>query len=183
MGIMIGVSCVELICTVAQSYTFVACGAKLTKRVKLRMFKSMLKQEMAFHDRLENQPSILSTKLTNDAALLKGLTTDKLALFCQAVSGIGSSLILAFILNWKLSLVMLAFVPVTLLAGKFSSQTQTKSKKSKNPIDECGRLTTEVILIRERCGKSVLFVKISNKQRFFLMRLHNFNSVAQFAYF
>ncbi len=71
MGIILGIAVINLVTTILQSYAFALAGAKLTKRLRVKMFESMLRQEVAFHDLDENRSSILSTKLSTSAPLCK----------------------------------------------------------------------------------------------------------------
>jgi ATP-binding cassette subfamily B (MDR/TAP) protein 1 len=83
MGIILVIAVLNLTTTLMYSYAFALAGARLTKRLRIKMFESMLRQEVAFHDIDENRSSILATKLSASAPLCKGLTTDKLSLFAQ----------------------------------------------------------------------------------------------------
>lgn len=111
------------------------------------MFESMLRQEIAFHDMDENRSSILTTQLAVNPPLCKGLTSDKIGIMCQGFSGVGFSIIIAFVYNWKLSLVMILFVPVSFFAGVFSSRVATGNIKVKgiDAIDEGGRILIESV--------------------------------------
>jgi ATP-binding cassette subfamily B (MDR/TAP) protein 1 len=63
---------------------------------------------------------------------LKGLTSDKLSLLSQATTSVGFAIAVAFVLNWKLALLVTTFVPVSFFSGVFvgrsNSNTQLKAK-------------------------------------------------------
>ena len=110
------------------------------------MFESMLRQEIAFHDMDMNRSSILTTQLAINPPLCKGLTSDKIGILCQGFSGVGFAIIIAFIYNWKLSLVMVVFVPVSFLSGVFTSRVATNVKiNGVDSVDEGGRILIESI--------------------------------------
>jgi ABC-type multidrug transport system fused ATPase/permease subunit len=110
------------------------------------MFEAMIRQEIGFHDMEENRSSILSSKLSASVTTCKGLTSDKLSLFCQALSGVGFAIIYSFILNWKLALVMLTFVPITFVAGVISGRSSFSTKTDGRSSDEeGGRIVTETV--------------------------------------
>jgi ATP-binding cassette subfamily B (MDR/TAP) protein 1 len=145
-GIILGIAVVNLATTILHSYAFALAGAKLTKRLRVKMFESMLRQEVAFHDLDENRSSILSTKLSASAPLCKGLTTDKLSLFSQGFAGMGFAVVTALLINWKLALAMLAFVPVTFVNGVLAGRSSTNTKvKGKFSNEEGGRITVETV--------------------------------------
>jgi ATP-binding cassette subfamily B (MDR/TAP) protein 1 len=144
------------------------------------MFESMLRQEVAYHDLDENKSSVLATRLAAAVPFCKGLTSDVLNLLCQAVSSVGFSIILGFVLNWKLTLVIMAFIPFSFLTGLTNVNTaQNKSSKKSNE-EEGGRLTTELIenfKTVASLGRELYFYDqfsdIFNKKfRFVLVMLH-----------
>nr|QUF59439.1 ATP-binding cassette transporter Abcb1-like1/3/4 [Brachionus angularis] len=127
-------------------YSFSLSGARLTKRIRSKMFESMLRQEVGFHDLEENRSSVLASSLSSSAPFCRGLTSDKLSLLSQGFSGVGFSIILALYLNWKLCLVMLIFVPISFLSGVLVGRSTTNTKvKGKYSNEEGGRLTIETV--------------------------------------
>lgn len=128
------------------NYAFAVTGARLTKRLRSKMFESMLRQEIEFHDSDENRSSVLSTRLSISAPYCKGLTSDKLGIMTQGLSGFGFSILIGFYLSWKLCLVMLLFTPISFFGGLLIGQTSTNVKvKGKFSVEEGGRLVIETV--------------------------------------
>jgi ATP-binding cassette subfamily B (MDR/TAP) protein 1 len=142
----LGLAIINFLSTLVLNHAFALAGARLTKRLRIKMFTSMLRQEIGFHDLDENRSSILSTQLAASAPFCKGLSSDKLGLLSQGIAGVGFSLIAALVFNWKLALFMLIFVPFVfgsgVLTGKASTNTKVNGKFS---IEEGGRLTIETV--------------------------------------
>jgi ATP-binding cassette, subfamily B (MDR/TAP), member 1 len=146
MGILLGLAVAVTISTITYNYAFSLVGARLTKRLRMLMFESMLRQEIGFHDSDENRSSILSTKLSSSVTGCKGLTTDKLSLLAQAFAGVGFGIIVAFVLNWKLAFVVLCFAPIMFISGVISGSASTNAKSNgRYSIEEGGRLATETV--------------------------------------
>jgi ATP-binding cassette subfamily B (MDR/TAP) protein 1 len=146
MGILLGLSVVNFLSTLVLNHAFALAGARLTKRLRIKMFTSMLRQEIGFHDLDENRSSILSTQLAASAPFCKGLSSDKLGLLSQGVAGVGFSLIAALVFNWKLALFMLIFVPFVFGSGVLTGRASTNTKvNGKFSIEEGGRLTIETV--------------------------------------
>lgn len=74
------IACSSFIAVVSNYYSFGLSGARLTKRIRVKMFESMMRQEMAFHDLDENRPSVLSTKLSSSAPYCKGISGEKIGM-------------------------------------------------------------------------------------------------------
>lgn len=146
MGILFGIALANLIANMAYNYFISFAGARLTRRIRVRMFESMMRQEIAYHDLDENRSSILATQLSTTAPFCKGLTSDKFGILSQGIAGMGFSVIFGFVINWKLTFVMLAFVPITFASGIIVGRSSTSNKvKGKSSNEEGGRITIETI--------------------------------------
>jgi ABC-type multidrug transport system fused ATPase/permease subunit len=108
-SINFGIAVVCIVSTTLCNYFFSSAGAKLTERLRIKMFESALRQEMGWHDLKENQASVLSSKLATTSQLCQGLTTDSLNIFVRAMSSVGVSLTVSLVLNWQLALVLFVF--------------------------------------------------------------------------
>nr|QNH67870.1 ATP-binding cassette transporter subfamily B member 1-like protein X3 [Brachionus rotundiformis] len=146
MGIIFGFGFAAIISNIIHSYSFALAGSRLTQRIRTLMFKSMLRQEIGFHDLDENRSSVLATQLSSSAAFVKGKSSDKLKLYVQGLAGVGFSIIYSFVLSWKLALVMLIFVPINFISGVMVGRSSMSQKvKGKNANEEVGRITIETV--------------------------------------
>lgn len=146
MGIIFAFGIAAIISNIVQSYSFSLAGSRLTQRIRTLMFKSMLRQEIGFHDLDENRSSILATQLSSSAGFVKGKSSDKLKLYVQGLAGVGFSIIYSFVLSWKLTLVMLIFVPINFFSGVMVGRSSISQKvKGKNVNEEAGRITIETV--------------------------------------
>nr|APD26504.1 ATP-binding cassette transporter subfamily B member 1-like X2 protein [Brachionus koreanus] len=146
MGILFGIGLANLIANMSYNYFISFAGARLTRRIRVNMFESMMRQEIGYHDLDENRSSILATQLSTTAPFCKGLTSDKFGILAQGIAGMGFSVIFGFVINWKLTLVMLVFVPITFSSGIIVGRSSTSNKvKGKSSDEEGGRITIETI--------------------------------------
>ncbi|RNA02697.1 multidrug resistance 1 [Brachionus plicatilis] len=145
MLMILGISVGNFLVNISYNYCFSLLGARLTKRLRLKMFESYLRQEVAFHDLDEHKSSILATQLASSVPFCKGLTTDMLSIICQAVSSVGFSIVIGMIINWKLCLIIMSFIPINFLSGFINIQSSTNKVKNRSNEEETGRLTTEVV--------------------------------------
>lgn len=146
MGIIFGFGVAAILSNIVHSYSFSLAGSRLTQRIRTLMFKSMLRQEIGFHDLDENRSSILATQLSSSAGYVKGMSSDKLKLYVQGMAGVGFSIIYSFFLSWKLTLIMLIFVPINFFSGVMVGRSSMSQKvKGKNINEEAGRITIETV--------------------------------------
>ncbi|CAH8556760.1 unnamed protein product [Schistosoma intercalatum] len=116
-GIIALLGLIRLASSTFQGYFLGVASQKLTKRLRQNLFASMLKQEMAWHDKPENNPGILSFILTSDANKVNTFCGTSLGRLIESAILVIFSLTIAFVYNWKLTLVVLVFSPVTILSS------------------------------------------------------------------
>jgi ABC-type multidrug transport system fused ATPase/permease subunit len=146
MSLIFCIAFVNFIATSLMGYSFERAGARLTKILRVKTFTSILRQEIGFHDLDENRSSILASTLETTTQYCRGLTSDKLAIYCQGISGVLFSLVISFILNWKLSLVILIFVPIIFISGVLTGRTSMNtSVNAKGSLIEGSRFFIECV--------------------------------------
>lgn len=117
------------------NYAFELSGARLTTKLRVKMFESMLRQEIAFHDLEENKPSILASQLLNSPGFCRGLMSDKISILVQSLSGVCLAAIICFTINWKLTFIMLVFVFIVIISGIYSGRISLNNQSNKRSDD------------------------------------------------
>lgn len=118
-------------------------GEYLTRRLQSKAFEAMLKQEIGWFDEPKNSTGALTTRLATDASSVQGATGSRLGVQLQTIGGIGIGIVLAFIYGWKLTLVVLAFVPFLIFAGIGRSKLMSGfSSTAKEGIVNGGKVYT-----------------------------------------
>ncbi|KAK4364648.1 hypothetical protein RND71_016006 [Anisodus tanguticus] len=96
-------------------------GERLTLRVREMMFSAMLRNEIGWFDEMNNSSSTLASRLESDATLLRTVVVDRSTILLQNVGLVFTSFIIAFILNWRLTLIVMAMYPL-LVSGHISEK-------------------------------------------------------------
>ncbi|KAK6782933.1 hypothetical protein RDI58_020729 [Solanum bulbocastanum] len=96
-------------------------GERLTLRVREMMFSAMLRNEIGWFDEMNNSSSTLASRLESDATLLRTVVVDRSTILLQNVGLVVTSFIIAFILNWRLTLVVIAMYPL-IVSGHISEK-------------------------------------------------------------
>lgn len=89
-------------------------GTKLTGRIRAKAFESLLRQEVAFFDRLENSVGAIYTRLSSDALAIQQLVGAQLGLTCEASAILLVFLIFGFTFSWQLTLIVL--IPLSIIS-------------------------------------------------------------------
>ncbi|XP_042438125.1 ABC transporter B family member 2-like [Zingiber officinale] len=116
-----GGSVVTVIFHVIEHLNFGIMGERLTLRVRERMFGAILRNEIGWFDDVSNTSAMLSSRLETDATLLRTIVVDRSTILLQNVGMLVTSLIIAFILNWRVTLVVLATYPL-MVSGHISEK-------------------------------------------------------------
>lgn len=80
---------------------------------------AILKNEIGWFDETTNTSSMLSSRLESDATLMRTIVVDRSTILLQNLGLVVASFIIAFLLNWRITLVVLATYPL-IISGHIS---------------------------------------------------------------
>ncbi|KAL2344233.1 hypothetical protein Fmac_005518 [Flemingia macrophylla] len=114
-------SVLTIIAHAIEHLSFGIMGERLTLRVREKMFSAILKSEIGWFDEINNTSSMLSSRLETDATFLRTVVVDRSAILLQNISLVVTSFIISFMLNWRITLVVLATYPL-IISGHLSEK-------------------------------------------------------------
>ncbi|KAG0314917.1 Multidrug resistance protein 1 [Dissophora globulifera] len=121
-------------------------GEKMGRRMRTLSFQAIISQEMGFFDREENNTGALSSRLATDAYQMHDLVSQIMKLVLQTIVTVTLSLGFAFSSNWRLTLVILALIPLLAASQYFAmGMLQGFSTKTKKAYEQSGRVANESI--------------------------------------
>ncbi|KAA8522036.1 hypothetical protein F0562_012650 [Nyssa sinensis] len=107
-----GGAAISVIVHAFEHLCFGIMGERLTLHVREMMFSAILRNEIGWFDDTSNTSSTLASRLESDATLLRTVSVDRAAILLQNAGLVVTSFIIAFILNWRLALVVIATYPL-----------------------------------------------------------------------
>ncbi|KAJ8632463.1 hypothetical protein MRB53_025799 [Persea americana] len=110
--IYVAVALVALVLSPAQTYFFSVAGCRLIRRIRLMSFEKVVNMEIGWFDNAENSSGAIGARLSADAATVRGLVGDSLALLAQNTASLVAGLAIAFEACWQLAFLILAMVPL-----------------------------------------------------------------------
>ncbi|XP_068306707.1 ABC transporter B family member 2-like [Pyrus communis] len=116
-----GAAFLTVIVHAIEHFCFGIMGERLTLRVREKMFSAILRNEIGWFDDTNNTSSMLSSRLESDATLLRTIVVDRTTILIQNLGLVVASFVIAFILNWRITLVVLATYPL-IISGHISEK-------------------------------------------------------------
>ncbi|KAL5724959.1 ABC-type xenobiotic transporter [Ranunculus cassubicifolius] len=123
--IYIGAGLYAVVAYLMQHYFFSIMGENLTTRVRRMMLSVILRNEVGWFDEEENNSSLVAARLATDAADVKSAIAERISVILQNMTSLLTSFIVAFIIEWRVSLLILGTFPLLVLAN-FAQQLSLK---------------------------------------------------------
>ncbi|KAF1978403.1 leptomycin B resistance protein pmd1 [Bimuria novae-zelandiae CBS 107.79] len=150
---------VALLARVFAGSAFGFVSENLVLRVRDVSFRTVLMQDIAWFSLPGHSHHALMAKLNTDSGHISGLSGIILGTVFSIVTSVIGGMILAHIVAWKIAIVLLAAVPIMLLAGFFRlrilSKAQERHETAYNSAaalasEACSAIHTVAVLGRER---------------------------------
>ncbi|XP_077220029.1 ATP binding cassette subfamily B1 [Tasmannia lanceolata] len=114
--LLIGVSSAALLFNTLQHLFWDVVGENLTKRVREKMLAAVLRNEVAWFDREENESARIATRLALDANNVRSAIGDRISVIMQNSALMLVACTAGFVLQWRLALVLVAVFPIVVAA-------------------------------------------------------------------
>ncbi|XP_065929444.1 ATP-dependent translocase ABCB1 isoform X3 [Magallana gigas] len=129
-------------------YLQLACWAtaaeRQTHRIRIAFFRNIMRQEIGWFD--THDSGELNTRLTGDVNKIQMGIADKMGIFFQWMSSFIVGVIIGFVYGWKLTLVILAFGPLIMIAALIQDKMiSTASSKGLDAYAKAGAVADEVL--------------------------------------
>lgn len=125
---LIGCTFVGGVAVYFRSLGFVLAGQRLVARLRIDFYRCLLKQDVTFYDR-EKVGGVVN-RITTDTQVLQDTLTSSMSTLLRNLVTVVGSIIILFVTSWRLTLVMMATVPVitvgAVLYGQYIKRMQQK---------------------------------------------------------
>jgi ATP-binding cassette subfamily B protein len=132
------------VATGLRAWLFTVAGERVVARLRQQLFASFMSQEIAFFD--ERKTGELTNRLASDTTVLQNAVTVNVSMALRfLLSGLGALGVL-FWISWKLTLVMLAVVPVVAVtAGIYGRGIQAISRQVQDALADSSSIAEEAL--------------------------------------
>lgn len=117
MYLMLGLT--QFIAYWGQGTAFAYCSERLVHRVRDRAFSTMLRQDIAYFDKEENNAGALTSFLSTETTKIEGISGVTLGTLLNVLTTLIAAIALGLAIGWKLALVCIATIPILLACGFF----------------------------------------------------------------
>ncbi|KAF9168381.1 Multidrug resistance protein 1 [Actinomortierella ambigua] len=125
---------------------FELAGEMMARRMRSLSFEAIMSQEMGFFDEEAHNTGALTSRLATDAYQMHELVSQIMRLSVNTLVTVILSLAFAFSTSWRLTLVVLAMIPVMAASQYFALGSLAGfSQKSKKAYELSGRVASEAI--------------------------------------
>ncbi|KAK7208339.1 P-loop containing nucleoside triphosphate hydrolase protein, partial [Myxozyma melibiosi] len=133
-GLFFMLAVIQMFITSISWGCFALSTQRLVRRIRLRTFRNMMRQDISFFDRDENTTGSLTSMLSQDAQFVEGFGGATFGQVMNAGMIIFTAIIFSLIIAWNLAIVCIVCIPVVMGAGFWRfyvlSVFQNTTKKS-----------------------------------------------------
>ncbi|MGN7356416.1 ABC transporter ATP-binding protein [Paenibacillus sp. SAF-054] len=131
-------------------------GQEVVAKLRDRLWKKLLKLTIPYYDNHRTGDTI--SRMTNDTAVLKGLVAEHVTGFFNGVISMVGAIVILLLLDWKMTLIILAAIPVT--AAVLVPLGRIMLQISRRLQDETANFTT----VLNQVLSEIRLVKASNAE-------------------
>ncbi|MDF2713912.1 MAG: transporter ATP-binding protein [Paenibacillus sp.] len=138
-------------------YLLNRAGHRIVAGIRDKLWRKLLIMPVSYYD--NSQTGELTSRMTNDTGVVRGLITEHLSGSLNGVISMIGSIVILLLMDWKMTLVMLIAIPVTVLI--MAPLGRQMFKISKGMQDETARFTS----VLNQVLSEIRLVKSSNAER------------------
>jgi ATP-binding cassette subfamily B (MDR/TAP) protein 1 len=92
-------------------------GDNLSFKLRMELFKAILRKHVGWFDNKSRAPGIIVNILLDDIAQINGLTTESTGIVLESALGLFASIFICAIFTWQLAIVVTVLSPLIVLGG------------------------------------------------------------------
>uniref|UniRef100_A0A915IPL2 Multidrug resistance protein 1 n=1 Tax=Romanomermis culicivorax TaxID=13658 RepID=A0A915IPL2_ROMCU len=119
-----------------ESYCFGVSGESLTMRLRLGVFRNLLRQSVSYFDDPAHSTGRICTRLSTDAPNIKAAVDFRLSTVLASFVSMFAGIVIAFVYGWKLAFLLLALVPFIGFSGYLNMKLRHSSQMSDSKLLE-----------------------------------------------
>ncbi|KAK8568389.1 hypothetical protein V6N13_106313 [Hibiscus sabdariffa] len=106
-----------------QHYFYGIVGEKAMGNLRQALFSGILRNELAWFEKPENNVGSLTSRVINDTSMVKTIISDRMSVIVQCISSILIATVVSIIVNWRMALVAWAVMPCHFIGGLIQAKS------------------------------------------------------------
>ncbi|CAL9008987.1 unnamed protein product [Prunus brigantina] len=106
-----------------QHYFFGMVGEKAMTNLRRALYSGVLRNEIAWFEKPENNIGPLTSRIINDTSMVKTIIADRMSVIVQCISSILIATIVSMYVNWRMGLVAWAVMPCHFIGGLIQAKS------------------------------------------------------------
>lgn len=140
------------------SYLLAASGQKIVANLRETMWEKLIRLPVSYFDKQQSGESV--SRVINDTGIVKDLISQHFPQFVSGIISIIGAVIILFIMDWKMTLIMMLSVPITMMI--MFPLGKKMSKVSRSLQDETATFTGRI----QQTISEIRLMKSSNAEKF-----------------
>ncbi|CAF1448878.1 unnamed protein product [Adineta steineri] len=138
-----GFSLLMLVCGFLERICWTTATKRQTSRMSVLLFQSLIQRNMTYFD--TNQTTQYNSKLFTNIEKIKNGIGFEFVMVIALITGMIFSIIICFILNWKLSLIMSCIIPIVVgISLMFAKFVAKETQEQLSTYSKAGQIAQEV---------------------------------------
>ncbi|CAF1454735.1 unnamed protein product [Adineta ricciae] len=147
-----------------QNFLFAYSGESLIQRIRSKLFKTYMGQEISWFDDPSHNTGSLCLQLSSEASAVQKSVGVHLGTIFETFGNLGTGTVLSFVYGWELTLVIIGFLPFLIISGVINMKLVDKyTKRDLITFKEVSQLSMEVL-------KNIRTVRQLTKEDDFILR-------------
>jgi ATP-binding cassette subfamily B protein len=144
---------------VAQTWLTATVGNRVTGDLRVRLFEHLQAMELGFFTRTKT--GVIQSRLQNDVGGVSGVLTNAVTSILGNVVTVAASLVAMVLIDWRLTLIAVALMPVLILVQRRVGQVRARiAGETQESLSELTSITQETLSV-----SGILLSKSFNRQR------------------
>jgi ABC-type multidrug transport system fused ATPase/permease subunit len=120
---------------------FAYSGGNLTKRIRSKTFRAILRQDIAYFDQTNHNTGALCARLSTEASIVQNAGGARFGFLFQNLVSISVGIIIGMVYSWQLTLLILAFIPLVLFGAYAQIRISARFADKDNIfVDDAGKV-------------------------------------------
>ncbi|CAF1436425.1 unnamed protein product [Rotaria sordida] len=120
---------------------FAYSGGNLTKRLRSKAFRAILRQDIGYFDQAKHNTGALCTRLATETSAIQGASGVRFGFLFKNLSAIVVSIIVGFVFSWQVTLIICPFILIMIFEAYAQIRLTVRCQdKDSISVDDAGKL-------------------------------------------